>query len=201
MNLPGSGTVDPKGVLFLFPSINDALPRDGEPVDGSEFVLAEDDWGQLEFVHFSHGKVVWDELRAICRIYDEHSHSAGFGFNNLYVRNRLIEPLAVAKLAADSLATLDLGPMRSLSFDGHEARIEGGFAHSLSSNWTVYGMLTNRHVETLAFQPALGALGAADAVALEEFARKHELLLVDWCCLAVGKPGDDVFREIVARTV
>ena len=126
MNLPRNGTADPKGILFSLPSINDALPRDGEPVDGSEFVLAEDDWRQLEFVHFRNGKVVWDELRAICRIYDEHSHSAGFGFNNLHVRSRLIEPLTVAKIAADSLATLDLGPMRSLSFDGHHASEKGG---------------------------------------------------------------------------
>jgi hypothetical protein len=201
MNLPRNGTVDPKGILFSLPSINDALPRDRGPVDGSEFVLAEDDWRQLEFVHFSNGKVVWDELRAICRICEEHSHSEGFGFDDLHVRSRLVEPLSAAGLTVDSLAKVDLGPIRSLCFDGHDVRIEGGFAHSLSSHWTLYGMVTKRQIETLALQPALGALGEGDAIALEGFARKHELLLVDWCRLAVGKPGDDVFREIVARTL
>ena len=98
MNLPESGAADPKGILFSLPSINDALPRDGGPVDGSEFILAEDDWRQLEFVHFSHGEVVWGELRAICRIYEEHSNGERFGFNDLYVRSRLVEPLPATEL-------------------------------------------------------------------------------------------------------
>jgi hypothetical protein len=192
-------TIDPKGILFTLPSINDDPPKDGGPVDGSEFAVAEDDWRQLEFVHLSHREVIEEELLAISRIYEEHSQ--GFGFNDIHVRSRLVEPISEAQLTADALVSLGLEPMRLLCFDGHVARIEGGFAYPLSSDWTLYGVVTKSYVETLAFAPTLGALAEAKAVAVEEFARKHELLLVDWCRCAVGKPGTDVFREIVARTV
>jgi hypothetical protein len=192
------GTIDPKAILFLIPSINDFLPADGGPVDGSEFVLGKDDWRQLEFVHSSHGKMVEEELVAVCRIYNEHSQ--GFGFNDMHVRSRIVEPIPGALLPADALAGLSLGPVRPLCFNDHAERIDGGFACALSSDWTLYGAVTNGCIGTLAFEPGRGALAETNAVAFEAFARKYGLLLVDWCGCAVGRPGDDVFREILARS-
>src|SRR5215218_8904224 len=61
-------TVDPRTILFSLPTINDRLPDEAEPVDGSEAVLREDDWRQVEFAPARLRHVMDDEIGAIERI-------------------------------------------------------------------------------------------------------------------------------------
>ena len=61
--------IDPNDILFSSPSICDSIPGvNEEPVSGNEFVLAEDDWRQLEFVSKDLASVVDDEIAKIRRI-------------------------------------------------------------------------------------------------------------------------------------
>lgn len=195
LTLARTATIDPRELLFSLPTINDRLPDEEGQADGSEVVLLEDDWRQVEWVHVSRGEVITEELQSVRRIYEEHRQ--GIGFDQIHVRSRLAEPLPGAPLKAEALLRLVLGPPLPLRLDRHGVRIRGGFAYSLPAGWILYGTRTEQHVEVLGLHRSGEPLPDDTAAALEDLAAEHHLLLVDWCRCAAGEPGDPSFRAVI----
>jgi hypothetical protein len=169
--------IDPKKILFSLPTINDELPTsDGPPVDGSELVLAEDDWRQCELVVRDHRSEIEDELEMIRKIHE--SERAGVGFRNLHVRTAVTVPLPFAKISlADVRALAPGGIQTRLCFRGMPRSISEGFAIQRGDGTWLYGITAGIGVKVLGVHPAFpkdpGDLGA--------FAVARGLLLVDWC--------------------
>jgi hypothetical protein len=211
--------VDPRSILFSLPTINDRLPDEAHAADGSEAVLLEDDWRQIELVHADHRQAISSEIEAI-RLIHEHNRR-GPGFEKLHVRSAVTNPLrtpsqlaapkpgdeppaAGERQTADALLLRALSPVRPLRFDGHgHSRIRNGFAHDTSAGWLVYGTLADGCIEVLALHatapisPAASSPLPAALVLVEHFAREHDLLLVDWCRCAVAEPSTRAFRTIL----
>jgi hypothetical protein len=188
--------MDPRQILFSLPTLNDRLPDDGEPADGREAVLAEDDWRQVELVSAGLRAAVDEEIRAIAAIHQ--AHRRGPGFDELHVRSRVERPLG-SGLAADALHALDLGAPRALRLDRHGHRVHGGFAHALAaSDWLLYGVADGGVVAVLGLHPGAEPPSDAAVQALEALAGRHGLIVVDWCRCAVGEPGRASFAAAFA---
>jgi hypothetical protein len=179
--------MDPRQILFSLPTLNDRLPDDGEPADGSEAVLAEDDWRQVELVSAGLRAAVDEEIRAITAIHE--SHRRGPGFDEIHVRGRIEHPLG-GGLPPDALHSLGLGAPRALRLDRHGDRVRGGFAHLLAAgDWLLYGVAGEGAVTVLGLHPGAEPPSDVAIQALEALAERHDLIVVDWCRCTVGEPG------------
>jgi len=187
-------TADLRDILFSLPSLNDRLPDDAGAADGTEAVLREDDWRQVELVSAAMRFVVDDEIGEIERVHDERG--AAPGFRRLHVRSRLEAPLE--GVALGDVRALGLGHAGLLRLHGHELRVRGGFAYPLPGGWVLYGVVEGDAVTVLALHPAGDAPPAEAVAALESLAREHELLLVDWCRCGIGAPGTESFAQVFA---
>jgi hypothetical protein len=187
--------IDPKTILFSLPSINDELPGLAGEADGSETVLAEDDWRQVEFVHAEHRAAIDDELSDIRAIHEAHRQQ--MAFDKIHVRRRISDPLSPSHLAYRELTRLDLAAARSLRLDGQGLRIDGGFAHVLVDGWLLYGVAKLESVRVLALHWRAVTTPDDKLSAIERLAREHDLLLVDWCRCAVGEPTRPSFAAVV----
>ena len=188
--------MDPRQILFSLPTLNDRLPDDGEPADGREAVLAEDDWRQVELVSASLRAAVDEEIRAIAAIHE--AHRRGPGFDELHVRSRIEHPLG-GGLAADALHPLGLGAPRALRLDRHGQRVRGGFAHALAgSDWLLYGVADAGSVTVLGLHPGANPPSDTTIQVLDALAGRHGLIGVDWCRCAIGEPGRASFAAAFA---
>lgn len=169
--------IDPKKILFSLPTINDELPAsDGPPVDGSEVVLAEDDWRQCELVVSDLRSEIERELEAIRKIHE--SERAGVGFRNLHVRTGVTAPLPFAKISrADVRALAPGGTESRLCFRGMPRSISDGFAITRQDGTVLYGVTVGIAVKVLGVHPAF----PEDRGDIAAFAATRGLLLVDWC--------------------
>jgi hypothetical protein len=191
--------LDPQTILYSLPTINDRLSGEAGQADGTEVVLMEDDWRQVEFVHASCREIVEEELRDIRRIHDAHRRD--IGFETIHLRSRLPEVLAAAGLGASVLPELVPGSSRPLRFASSGARIAGGFAYELAEGWLLYGVAVPPLLETLGLHAGSGALPAPQIAALEKLAQNANLLLVDWCRCTVAEPAAGTFGRLLAGTV
>ena len=190
--------LDPRTILFSLPTINDRLPGEAGEADGTEAMLMEDDWRQLEFVHASCREIVAEEMRDIHRIYD--AHRVSMGFDKIHVRARLPDALAAAKLDASVLPELAPGPSRPLRFASSGARVMGGFARKLAEGWILYGVVKPPLLETLGLHADGRALPTPQIAALEKLAHSANLLLVDWCRCTAAEPMTAAFGRVLAGT-
>lgn len=187
--------IDPKELLFSLPTLNDGLPAPGARADGREIVLHEDDWRQVELLHASQRESIDEELHDIRRLYNEHRR--GIGFDELHVRRRIRSPLAGAEISLQRLGVF--GTPRPLRFSGYGQRVADGFAYVLDGDWLLYGQTNGRHFESLAVQPGGVSLPDPARELLAALACENVLLLVDWCLLRVGQPGDADFAATLER--
>jgi len=185
-------TLDPRDILFSLPTLNDRLPDEAGRADDTEVAVVEDDWRQVELVAAALRFVVDDEIGEIERVHAERGRDPGF--RRLHLRQRIDAPLD--EVALGDVRALGLGPARPLRLHGHAQRVGGGFAHPLPGGWVLYGVAQGDTVTTLALDPAGEPPPAETAAALEELAREHGLLLVDWCRCGIGVPGTRSFASI-----
>ena len=171
--------INPQTILNSLPTINDRLPALAGPADGSEIVLHEDDWRQLEFVHEGYREVVVQELHEIRTIYAVHRQNGAFA--KIHVRSSLPEPLTAARLEMLTLARLFREPPRPIRFNNDGARVAGGFAFVLGDGGLLYGLMSPPFVQTLGLLGSGAGTNVPDIAALEALEREYCLLLVDWC--------------------
>jgi len=176
--------MDPKKILFSLPTICDELPAcEGAPVDGSELLLAEDDFRQVELVSRSQIALVEKEIEAVRAIFE--NERVGPGFRNLHVRREIGAPIAPPYPSFAELVSVSEGRVGSLCFRGAPKRVTHGFSIAEAKTPAVYGI----HVEDEL--RVLGIVGFSDSFGgdLEAFAARHGLLLVDWCGCSMRVPG------------
>jgi hypothetical protein len=184
--------VDPREVLYSLPTLNDELPPEEGSIDGTEIVLHEDDWRQVELVHWSHQEIVVAELEAIHAIYREQRQ--GSGFKEIHLRERLPQPLAGTRIDWSELAPLVSDGYQPLSFEDHEHRVQGGFAIQRPTGSVICGTCEGSTVTVLCLGRGWLKPDAEACAAIEALAAKHQLMLVNWVRCAATGPGDaDLF--------
>lgn len=131
--------VDPRKLLFTLPTIGNELPAcDGDPVDGSELTMHEDDWRQLEWV--DDVPAVEAELASIRAIHADHRVDPGF--SKCHVRKLVPEPLRGTHLTlTDVLDWTGRQPdaIRQILIGSEQRRVRDGFAIHLKGGW-LYGL-------------------------------------------------------------
>ncbi len=172
--------VDPQKVLFSLATIENAIPpTDGDPADGAELVLHEDDWRQMELISLIHEAVIDEELDAIGQIHLNERVAAGF--KNIHVRTRLPLPIAPNTLTVEALGA----DGRGLSFRGATRRIRGGFVVEMGATAWLYGLEHAGDVRTLGLLVE-GPLEDEALKLLAELQRDHALVFVDWLTCRTG---------------
>lgn len=195
LRLTVTRSADPDEVLFSLPTICDELPDIEGPLDGTEVVIHDDHWRQVELIAAKFRPEVEAEFIDIQAIRDWRGQEAGF--TEIHLRHRVRRPLEGCGLRIEAVPGWSAGSARPIRFEGHNMRVADGFAVMLRGGGFVYGTCVTGVLEILAF--ARGVTEDFDAVAidLDAYAVRNGLLLVDWVRCAVGEPGTSSFPRIV----
>ncbi|MCP5021284.1 MAG: hypothetical protein GY930_05870 [bacterium] len=173
--------IEAGAILYSLPTICDAIPGlSRETVDGSECVLCEDDWRQIELVSASCCRAVDQEIVEIRQV--QKLGEPGGGWPEIRVRSKPRAPL-VGNLALQELVDRIGcgGDSRPLAYSGSPSRIEHGFA-LLSPGCCIYGVAPAGRVQVLGMHPGPEGEATPESVApLVALAVDHNLELVDWC--------------------
>ena len=188
--------VDPSTILFSLPSICDVIPGVSDSaLSGDEFVLAEDDWRQFEFVSNKLRSVVDNEIKQIRLIHE--NESAEVGWRKIHVRSNPEFPIACDLKLADLANTLNANKSPiGLSYRGAQSQIADGYVFHVDGI-TVYGVAPNGHVQTIAFdQYSDDSPGPNSIGRLKSIAQNLEFDLVYWCRCIRATPDDPVFETL-----
>jgi hypothetical protein len=169
--------LDAAEILYSLPTICDGLPdADGLVADGTEVVLAEDDWRQCELVSVSLRPLVEQELAAV-RVIHERDR-VGSGFRNVHLRRVIAAPIVAGTLSLRDLDAV-LGPRSrcALRFAGAAARVPDLFAVELDDRHLMYVRHAGSVVQVIGLHPDVGP----EIAAVRAFAARTGLLVVDWC--------------------
>lgn len=191
-------TMDPNDILYSLPSICDAIPGvNDQPLSGDEFVLAEDDWRQLELVSNELAQDVDDEIEKIRLIHE--NAAAKVGWRKIHVRTKPELPLACDLGLADLANALDVNVKSSgLAYRGASSPIADGYAFH-SNGLTVYGVAPNSKVQAIAFGEYSDQSPDAESIGrLRSLANELNLDLVSWCRCARVRPNDPLFDSLLA---
>lgn len=193
--------LDPNEILYSLPSICDAIPGlNDQPLEGNEFVLADDDWRQFELVSRDFADVVDAEIEGIRAIHE--NASAEVGWREIHVRSRLEAPIARSVALSELSGALNVAETPAgVAYRGATTQIANGYALR-AGNLTAYGVTLDGDVQVIGLdQYAEDAPSRELIMRLATFARGLELDLVYWCrCVRVG-PDDPLFASLLANEV
>ncbi|GMU56888.1 MAG: hypothetical protein AMXMBFR33_60340 [Candidatus Xenobia bacterium] len=183
-------SVDPGSILFSLPTLSNELPPAGEPWKPQCLGLHEDDWRQIELLSEERRPEAEREMDAIRRVKGLFN---GTGYPELHVR-QLAAPLEGASLRLTELASV-LPAARAgagICFREVEASVSDGFAWRTQGGLLVFGTAPEGRVHALCIEPP-----GRDGAALAELARRHGLVLADWCATRLIEPGE--LADFVSR--
>jgi len=189
--------VDPNELLYSLPTINDSLAgvENAESLENVA-VVREDDWRQFEFIAKHHELLIQGEFEAIQKIYENHRE--GQGFNQLHVRQAILEPLSNTKISIDSLKdsfSIE-NDYAGVAFNNAAATIVNGFAFSTKSGWLLWGQLDeDSRIAVLNLSETENSSVEEISQSINSFTQKYELSLVDWPRLFWGGVGQNKFLE------
>lgn len=191
----------PSNILFSLPSICNSIPGVAEhKLSGAEFILAEDDWRQFEFVSNDHAADVDDEIEKIRLIHE--NASADVGWREIHVRTKPELPIVCTLALADLASALNIaGDSVGVTYSGAQSQIAHGYAFR-TNDLTVYGVVADGDVQTIAFEQYSDVSPTSDSIGrLKSLAQNLNLDLVYWCrCARVG-PDDPLFESLLANDV
>ena len=188
--------VDPSTILYSLPSICDGIPGVSDrALSGNEFVLAEDDWRQFEFVSSNLCNIVDHEITQIRRIHE--NASAEVGWREIHVRSNPEFPIACALELNDLATALNASnPPVGVAYRGAQSQITDGYVIHIEG-LTVYGVAPNNQVQTIAFDQYSDVSPDPNSIdRLKSIAQKLELDLVYWCRCIRAAPDDPVFETL-----
>jgi hypothetical protein len=191
--------IDPREILFTLPSICDAIPGVGDqPIDGTELVLAEDDWRQFELVSSALRSEVDEEIFKIRLIHE--NGTAKVGWREVHVRTKPESPL-VCRLTLDNLARcLDVSAQSGLAYRGARWRIPNGYSLTTKDGPSIYGVTANGNVGEIALSQYSSSSPGADSITrLKALAQHLDLDLVHWCRCARAAPDDPLFESLLLK--
>lgn len=180
-------SVESREVRFSLPTLCDLLPpTEGPPIEGTELLLHEDDWRQIEFVAEVQSQWVDQELAIVANLL-QHGR-VGAGFTDLYPRQGSDQPMVDAHLHLDDLRRAFPKARESrVAFETSSQSVDGSFALFLDAGWVLYGLAdAASRIHVLAvFSLVTGGAPLSPAVddllALEDLAAAAQLRLVHWC--------------------
>lgn len=191
-------TLESEKILYMLPTISDDLAAsEGAKADGSEVVLLEDDWRQIELVSRGLTAEVLRELDDIRTVREESSE--GSGFSTIHVRSRIPDPLAGCILALADLEELFGSTSSALRFHDRGHRISGGFCYDLGGNWMLYGTTAGQRPRVLGLAPSAETCTAPAphfSESLADLCRAHGMLLIDWCRCTLAEAGSVQFAAV-----
>ena len=175
-----------KDILYSLPTIHDAPPAsEGPAADGTEMVLAEDDWRQCELVSESLRPVVESELAAVRRIHEQER--VGPGFRSVHVRSAIRTPIEDGAVSLGDLdALLGARPRRPLRLDGSGTRVSNLLAIGLDDSHMLYALHAGPTVRVIGLHPQL----CPNIAGFKEFVARGRLLVVDWCRCVLTRAED-----------
>lgn len=180
--------VDPRGILFSTPTLNDALPafqEDGRP-GGKLLQLHEDDWRQFEAISIAKEAEIARELTAIRVVLETASVKTKAGdheltaFKQVHIRKLITEPFKDGPRRSQ-IASLAESPATyaGLSLSGSPP-VRGGYAFSIDG-LTVYGQSDGEHLLSLCFtSDGSSRVGRERALKLVELLHDAGLVVVHW---------------------
>lgn len=178
--------VDPRTILFSVPTLEDsAAPIDPAGDHAGAIAIHEDDWRQIELLSAAQREAVDAELSDIRAV--KSAHHKGHGYEKLHVRRRVPAPLDGVTLPLKEVVEAMGAQPRALSIRGVGV-VRDGFALPLGDA-LVYGTAPGGAVAQLCIH------GVPDDVVglLHAIARKHHLVLVEWCAARVLRAHDAGF--------
>jgi len=192
--------IDTRNILFNLPSICDAIPTtNDQPFSGTEFVLAEDDWRQLELVSDSLAREVDEEIANIRLIHENAGNE--FGWREIHVRTKPEAPL-VCNLRLEELArALDVSAQfNGVTYRGASSRIDDGYFLTTKDGLTIYGVAPNGNVQVIAIGQYTDLSANAESIErLKSLAHDMGLELVYWCRCARTSPDDLLFGSLLSN--
>ena len=187
--------VDPKTLLFSFPTLCDTLPPTGSHVADlpvGVFELHEDDWRQIEFVAESDRPVVERELSELVQF--KAVNRVGSGWKNVYVRKSRPAAVGASQISLKQVLRLMGKDVKSLPLLlrtlGTHAEVQGGFAVAMPNGAMLYGYADADRVISLNIHfsgPQVPSDGLR--VTLSNICLKFHLILVDWYRAAIVLPS------------
>ncbi len=164
--------VDPKTILFSLCTLENTQPPLVEGELEGAFRIHEDDWRQHEYLAARLETEIEAEL---VDIRDAQTSRKGPGFERLHVRSRIPAPFSGIELSMTALQAALGEPERRVLAIGDRV-VDGGFA--FSGDAVVYGHQRDGMVTALAV--------TGEIRALDDLAKSHSLVLVDWCAAQRG---------------
>ncbi|MEN3609703.1 hypothetical protein AAH979_09155 [Plantactinospora sp. ZYX-F-223] len=191
-------SVPPGGILYSLPTLCAALPAvAGAPAGADRLELHEDDWRQVELVSADLGDEVQTELRAVRQSFEQHARRDEqgriYGFQGIHIRSQPVRPLSGTVSRSRLLSLLPPGARSrgGIGFRGQPGIVPSSFAVSVG-RVLLYGLADGDSLAVLAVhaEPGPAAEPQPELVAaLERSMREADLLLVDWCRVALVPPA------------
>lgn len=188
-NKPRTEWIDPQSIQFSTPSLNNELGliSSDTQTDKDRLIISGDNWRHTEFIHQSQSEAIETELQAISDIHKHHK--ASVGWDKVYVRSVITEPLMPAKILSQTL--YDLFPNRSdfsgVAYWDTDGVVDYGFAFRTEGGLKIYGQyypeIETKYLRSICFEPC--SMHNRDSLAIElkslsQFAKEQELHLVCW---------------------
>jgi hypothetical protein len=189
--------VDLRDILFSLPSICDRIAELGTAaLSGDEYVLAEDDWRQLELVSRQFADECDAEIAAIRRIHEQAG--AKVGWREIHVRRRPDPPIRSDLFLDDLGHALGAVAVRGVTYRGADSPIAAGYALRGIDGLQCYGVADAGRVTVLGMgQDPVAPAPVRSADVLTEIARQFDLDVLHWCRCVRASWDDPLFRRLL----
>ncbi|GIG91479.1 hypothetical protein [Plantactinospora endophytica] len=188
----------PGDILYSLPTLCASLPAVAPtPAGADRLELHEDDWRQVEFVSADLGDEVQAELREVRRSFEQHARrdeqGRVQGFQNIHVRSNPVNPLSrpVSRTGLLDLLPPDARSRGGIGFRGQRGIVPSSFAVTVG-RVLLYGLADGDALAVLALRAEPGPAAEPQpglVAALERVMHEADLLLVDWCRVALVGPA------------
>ncbi|WP_422770353.1 hypothetical protein ACN28C_27185 [Plantactinospora sp. WMMC1484] len=183
-------------ILYSLPTLCATLPAvAAAPAGADRLELHEDDWRQVELVSADLGDEVQAELRTVRRSFEEHARRDEqgriHGFRGIHVRTRPVRPLSrpVSRNRLLNLLPPGARDLGGIGFRGQRGIVPSSFAVAVG-RVRLYGLTDGDSVAVLAVKAEPDPAPQPGLVTgLARVMQEADLLLVDWCRVAVVGPG------------
>ncbi|AVT37935.1 hypothetical protein [Plantactinospora sp. BB1] len=191
-------SVPPGDILYSLPTLCAAVPAvAAAPAGADRLELHEDDWRQVELVSADLGDEVQAELRAVRRSFEQHARrdeqGRVYGFQGIHIRSQPVRPLSgpVSRNRLLNLLPPDARNRGGIGFRAQPGIVPSSFALCVG-RVLLYGLADGDSLAVLAVHTEPGPAAEPQpefVAALERVMREADLLLVDWCRVAVVAPA------------
>jgi hypothetical protein len=178
--------VDINNMLYILPTLENALPEFENKVDTNNLYFHEDDWRQVEFLPKDQKNMIEAEFEKIKDIYENHTEkrdSAFLGFKKLSVRELITSPVLIDKTALKILSGNNR--FNGVALSNNQGQVKNGFSFA-SEGIDYYGQFDgNDKVKWFCIYNVDEDIKRTTTKKLAAFLKKEKLYLIDWVQMRV----------------